>query len=219
MRACANMPTLSSGAGVRHADAGQRRVGGRVDGRGDGDDLAGERAVAVRVGRRSSAVWPTRTRRQVLGRDVGGELDDVEVGHLDERLGGRAVDLLADAHQALHDLPGDRRGHLACATAAASAVSSAAERRLDAGLRRGLLRAGVLDLLAGGDAALEQALGPLEVELRVLERGLRLRDGGGRLALLILERPRIDLGDHLARPRPRRPRRRAASSRAPAPAR
>ena len=58
----------------------------------------------------------------------------------------------------------------------------------------------VLHLLAGGDAAREQLLVALQVQPRVLELCLRLLPGGLRLPLLILNRARIDAGDHLSLP-------------------
>ena len=68
---------------------------------------------------------------------------------------------------------------------------------LERRLRRRHVLARILDLLAGGDAALEQLLRPLEVETRVLDLGLRLLDGGRRLPALVFEGPAVELGDHL----------------------
>ena len=60
-RACANMPTLSRRSGFGQADARERRVRGRVDRRRDGDDLAVEAAVRVGVRRdRRASGRPSR---------------------------------------------------------------------------------------------------------------------------------------------------------------
>ena len=56
----------------------------------------------------------------------------------------------------------------------------------------------VLDLLARGDAALEEALDARELELRGLERRPRLRQRGAGLPRLILQRQGVDLGHDLA---------------------
>ena len=174
----------ASAALVAGSTAGERAI-----------DLAGERPVAVGV-RHDIGLLAGVDRGELLGRDARGEFDQVEVGHLDQRLGGGAIDLLADVHQPFDHVAGNRRGDLGARQLAIGRVERG-ERRLHGGLRRRLLRPGVLDLLAGRDAALEQAVGPFEVQLRVFERRPGLHDGRSRLALLILERPRVDFGDHL----------------------
>ena len=76
---------------------------------------------------------------------------DRAIRDFDERLGGGAVDLLADADEPFHHLPGDRGRDVRAREIWRSAVARAACGLLQGRPGRRGLRAGVLDFLARGD--------------------------------------------------------------------
>ena len=193
------MPTFSRRPGFATRMRAERGVRGRVDRRRDRDDLARRTTWSgVRVGRRSRpsgrrgrgpGARPARWRRA----------PPVQVRHLEERLRRRCRP------------PARRRSRGASRPARRSATSPscarAAARRCRAppaacstpASAAACCAARVLDLLAGRDAALEQALGALEVEpSRSRARPSPAPRAAVRLPLLVLERPGIDLGHHLA---------------------
>jgi hypothetical protein len=105
--------------------------------------------------------------RQLAGRQVRGQFHLIEVRNLEDRLRRGAVNLLADAHEPLDDDAGDGRGD----SRAGELKSDRVERGLgflEPGLSACKLGAGVLDLLGGGDPALEEPLGARQVQPRVL---------------------------------------------------
>ena len=176
----------------------ERGVRGRVDGRRDRDDPPGERAGR---GRRPTAISDRLARRGRAPRRSAGTLaaSSTRSRFATSRSGWAAVPSTCSPTLTRRFTTCPAIGDVTL-VARQLPVGGVERRRrlLDARLGRRLLRARVLDFLAGRDAALEQALGAFEVEPRVLERGLRLRDRGRGLPLLVLERPRIDLGHHLA---------------------
>ncbi len=159
-------------------------------------DLAVERPVRPRVGRDGDGLAGADA-AEAVGRDVRRDLDARDVRDLDDRLRRRAVDLLADADEALHDLSRDGRRQPR-AVDLALGEADARLGLLDPRRGRGAGRLRVLDLLARGDAALEEALDARELELRGLERRPRLRQRGAGLARLVLQRQGVDLGHDLA---------------------
>ena len=94
--------------------------------------------------------------------------------------------------------PGNRRRHLRVDQLQLGVVDRGRvllDRRLVLRDQRGLR----IQLLFGHRVGLEQLLVALEVDLRVVEQRLVLRQRGLRRLELHLVRPRIDLGQHLAR--------------------
>ena len=140
---------------------------------------------------------------EIRGRRFGGQLEAARVGDLDDRRGGRAVDELARPAEDPDDDAGQRAAHGGALDLTANPCGGRAGFPLAGGGRVG---AGgrVFDLLTGGDAVLEDALGAGAGRVGVAALGLGLRHGRRRFVGLIDEpgvvdaRHRLPGGDAIA---------------------
>ena len=151
-RAAARAPRWSAGSTAGAIAITSPRSGGRARRRSTSSACC---PTLTRPRRYRPATWAASSTRSTFATSTS-------------RLRGGAVHLLADADEALDDLPGDRGGDVGARELAVGGRESGLG-LLEGRLGRRGLRARVLDLLARGDAALEEPLGAGEVEPRVLE--------------------------------------------------
>ena len=198
MRASANIPTFSSRSGFF------TRMRTRAA------FVAGSIAGAIATTSPSNAAVGPGVRDDLglladahaaerLGRHVGGHLDLLDVRHLEERLRRGAVHLLADSDEAPDHLPRDRRADV-CPRELPVGRGERGLRpaREPASAAAAWLRASSTSLPAAIPRSSSRSV-RARLSRAFSSAGLRLREAGPRLALLVLERQRLDLRHHLAR--------------------
>ena len=181
---------------VTEADSHQAHVGRGINGGRNGHHFPRKAFSRKRIGR-DRQLRSHADLAEIERGDVSEELDFTEAGNLEERRGGGAINLLASAGEPLDDGSREGRAHFRprqLQPGESQGGVGLAQRRL----AHTQLRASVFQVLARGDAPLEQALVPIAVQARIVKIRLGQLYRGFGLLELVEEGPVLDLGERVA---------------------